>query len=85
VTFSLKYPAQGGRFTELIYKLGQTRRSIIGGVRQPAQILKLDTAKDEATAFHKELYWIHYFAGQTHFRGGGILLLWHLPDIKTMG
>jgi hypothetical protein len=28
VTFSLKYPAQGGRFTELIYKLGKTRRSI---------------------------------------------------------
>jgi hypothetical protein len=28
------------------------------------QILKLDTAEDEATAFHKELYWIHYFTGQ---------------------
>jgi hypothetical protein len=32
------------------------------------QILKLDTAEDETTAFHKELYWIHTFAGQ----GGGL-------------
>ena len=27
-------------------------------------IVKLDTAEDEAAAFHKELYWIHSFAGQ---------------------
>lgn len=28
MTFLLKYPTQGGRFTELIYKLGKTRGSI---------------------------------------------------------
>jgi hypothetical protein len=43
--------------------VAKKNRAILASGGLP-QILKLDTAVDEATAFHKELAWIHTFAGQ---------------------
>lgn len=43
--------------------VSKKNRAIIASGGLP-QIIKLNTAEDEATAFHKELYWIHFFAGQ---------------------
>ena len=43
--------------------VAKKNRAIIQSGGLP-QILRLETAEDEATAFHKELAWIHTFAGQ---------------------